>query len=99
VTKSKTAVKMVCAAETALFDSVANAFETKLPHVIEDWLSRVQLCSELTCIPLNFEERTGYLSRLLRDVIARLRQGVDSQIRFRPLRASKRNCAISNAGT
>jgi hypothetical protein len=78
---SKTGVKMVRAAQTAdLFDSVANILETQLPHVIEDWLGRVQQCSELTCIPLNFEERTGHLPQLLHDVIARLRQGADSKI-------------------
>jgi hypothetical protein len=77
--KSKTGAKMVRAAETiALFDSVSNILETQLPQVIEDWLSRVQRCPELTCIPLNFEERTGHLPRLLHDVIARLRQGADS---------------------
>jgi hypothetical protein len=80
MSKSKTVVKMVRAVETVeLFDSVANILETHLPHVIEDWLSRVQRCPELTYIPLNFKERTGYLPLLLHDVIARSRQGVDSE--------------------
>jgi hypothetical protein len=39
----------------------------------------VQRRPELTCIRLNFEERTGHLPRLLHDVIARLRQGADSK--------------------
>jgi hypothetical protein len=40
---------------------------------VEDWLARVEQESDLTCIPLSFEQRTGYLPHLLKDVIARLR--------------------------
>jgi hypothetical protein len=41
--------------------------------MIQDWLFRVEQEPELTCIPLNFDDRTGHLPRLLHDVIARLR--------------------------
>src|ERR1700726_3061719 len=54
-------------------ESVAEILERELPNVIQDWLSRVEKEADLTCIPLNFEERTGHLPQLLHDVIARLR--------------------------
>jgi hypothetical protein len=54
-------------------ESVANILEVELQAIIQDWLSRVQKEPDLTCIPLNFEERTGHLPQLLHDVIARLR--------------------------
>ncbi|MGA2429453.1 MAG: hypothetical protein ABSH13_13220 [Candidatus Acidiferrum sp.] len=54
-------------------ESVADILERQLDSVIQDWLSRVEQESELTCIPLSFEDRTGHLPLLLHDVIARLR--------------------------
>jgi hypothetical protein len=54
-------------------ESVADILERELPFLIKDWLSRVEQESDLTSIPLNFEERTGHLPLLLHDVIARLR--------------------------
>src|SRR6202521_2924581 len=54
-------------------ESVAHIIERELQSVIADWLFRVEKEPDLTCIPLNFEERTGHLPQLMRDVIARLR--------------------------
>jgi hypothetical protein len=54
-------------------ESVADILERELQNVIADWLARVEQEPDLTCIPLNFEDRTGHLPRLLHDVIARLR--------------------------
>jgi len=54
-------------------DSVADILERELQSLIRDWLHRVDKEPDLTCIPLNFEERTGHLPNLLHDVIARLR--------------------------
>jgi hypothetical protein len=54
-------------------ESVANILERELPAVTKDWLSRVELESDLRSIPLTCEERTSHLPRLLHDVIARLR--------------------------
>ncbi|MHB8540684.1 MAG: hypothetical protein ACYDCU_06360 [Candidatus Acidiferrales bacterium] len=54
-------------------ENVADILDRELQTVIEDWLYRVEQEPDLTCIPLNFEERTGHLPRLLHDVIARLR--------------------------
>jgi hypothetical protein len=60
-------------------ESVADILERELEPVIHDWLSRVERELELSCIPLNFEERAGHLHHLLRDVIARLRLTPDTK--------------------
>jgi RsbT co-antagonist protein rsbRD N-terminal domain len=53
--------------------SVADILERDLDKVIEEWLTRVEKEPDLRAIPLSFEERTGHLPQLLRDVIVRLR--------------------------
>jgi hypothetical protein len=55
-------------------ESVANILDRELRYLIADWLGRVEQEPELTCIPLNSEERTGHLPRLMHDVTARLRR-------------------------
>ena len=60
-------------AVASTIESVPDILDRELPAIIQDWLARVQKESDLTCIPLNFEERTGHLPQLLHDVIARLR--------------------------
>lgn len=60
-------------------ESVANILDRELRPLIADWLGRVEKEPELTCIPLNFEERTGHLPRLMHAVTARLR--LDAQTR------------------
>jgi hypothetical protein len=47
--------------------------------VIRDWLIRVEKEPDLSSIPLSFEERTGHLPQLLRDVIRRLRLDDETQ--------------------
>jgi hypothetical protein len=59
--------------DTASMESVADILQRELQSVIVDWLARVEQEPDLKCVPLNFEERTGHLPRLLHDVIARLR--------------------------
>jgi len=54
-------------------ESVADILERNLDSVIQEWLLRVEKEPDLTAIPLNFEDRTGHLPQLLRDVIVRLR--------------------------
>src|ERR1700676_3147383 len=54
-------------------ESVATILERELDTMIQDWLFRVEQEPELTCVSLNFDDRTGHLPRLLHDVIARLR--------------------------
>jgi hypothetical protein len=53
-------------------ESVADILEHQLEDVIQDWLARVEKEPDLTAIPLNFQQRTGHLPQLLRDVIRRL---------------------------
>src|SRR6204780_4210535 len=59
--------------DTTTVESVADILERELQFVIVDWLARVEQESDLTGIPLSFEERTGHLPHLLHDVIRRLR--------------------------
>jgi hypothetical protein len=54
-------------------ETVADILERDLDDVIQEWLIRVDKEPELTAIPLNFQDRTGHLPQLLRDVIVRLR--------------------------
>jgi hypothetical protein len=54
-------------------ESVADILERDLDAVIQEWLARVDKEPDLTAIPLSFEDRTGHLPQLLRDVIVRLR--------------------------
>jgi hypothetical protein len=60
-------------AGAATIESVEDILERDLDAVIQEWLIRVDKEPELTAIPLSFEDRTGHLPQLLRDVIVRLR--------------------------
>jgi hypothetical protein len=60
-------------------ESVADILEQELDPTIREWLGLVEKEPDLVRIPLNFEERTGHLPRLLHDVIARLRLGKGSK--------------------
>jgi CheY-like chemotaxis protein len=53
--------------------TVASILESDLDATISAWMELVKLNEELTCIPLNFIERTGHLPGLLADLIYRLR--------------------------
>jgi CheY-like chemotaxis protein len=54
-------------------ESVASILEHDLDATIRDWMALVEQDEELTCIPLNFKDRTGHLPNLLSDLIWRLR--------------------------
>ena len=54
-------------------ESVADILERELDPTIHEWLELVEKEPDLIRIPLNFQERTGHLPRLLHDVISRLR--------------------------
>jgi len=56
-----------------IIESVADILERDLDDVIQEWLVWVDHEPDLAAIPLNFEDRTGHLPQLLRDVIVRLR--------------------------
>lgn len=53
--------------------SVASILENDLESTIQYWMKLVENNEELICVRLNFQERTGHLPRLLRDLIYRLR--------------------------
>jgi hypothetical protein len=53
-------------------ESVADILERELDPVIHDWLALVEKPEDLTSIKLSYEDRTGRLPALLREVIARL---------------------------
>ena len=60
-------------------ESVANILERESVAVTKDWYSRVELETDLTSIPLNFEDRTSHLPQLVREIVARLRQDPGSK--------------------
>jgi len=55
---------------------VADVLEREMHFVIHDWMEMVEKKDDVMHIALNFDERTGHLPQLLRDVIARLRLDV-----------------------
>jgi DNA-binding response OmpR family regulator len=54
-------------------ERVAAILERETTVTIKDWLERVESEGELTCIPLNSEQRTGHLPKLLSELVHRLR--------------------------
>jgi CheY-like chemotaxis protein len=54
-------------------ESVASILEREAGTTIENWFDVVRQDTELNCILLSGEERTGHLPKLLRDLIIRLR--------------------------
>jgi hypothetical protein len=60
-------------------ESVADILEQELDPTIHEWLKLVEKEPDLIRVPLNFEERTGHLPKLLHDVIARLRLDKESK--------------------
>jgi len=58
--------------------SIASILERETETTIQNWLDIVDQDAELSCIPLNRQDRTGHLPRLLQDLVVRLR--LDSQV-------------------
>jgi DNA-binding response OmpR family regulator len=54
-------------------ERVASILERDTPATIKDWFDRVEREDELTCVPLNKEQRTGHLPKLLQELVHRLR--------------------------
>jgi hypothetical protein len=54
-------------------ESVADILERELDPVIHDWMTLVEKQEDLMSIVLSYEDRTGHLPALLREVIKRLR--------------------------
>ena len=57
----------------ATTESVADILERELDPLIHDWMQLVEKQDDLMAITLGYEDRTGHLPKLLRDVITRLR--------------------------
>jgi hypothetical protein len=55
-------------------EQVAAILQRCTCDVIEDWLERVKKSKELNAVTLTDEERTGYLPKLIDDLIVRLRK-------------------------
>jgi hypothetical protein len=64
---------------SATTEKVADVLEREMDFVIHDWREMVEKQEDLMIVPLNFEERIGYLPQLLRDLIARLRSHVGTK--------------------
>jgi hypothetical protein len=60
-------------------ESVADILERELDPVIHDWMTLVEKQEDLMSINLSYEDRTGHLPALLREVIARLRLDADTK--------------------
>jgi hypothetical protein len=60
-------------------ESVADILDRELKPLITDWLARVEEVPDLTRVPLNYEERTGHLPKLVHDVTARVRLDADTK--------------------
>jgi hypothetical protein len=58
---------------------VADTLERELLSLIGEWFSRVEKEPGLSHIPLNYEERTGHLPRLMHDVSVRLRRDEETK--------------------
>jgi hypothetical protein len=58
---------------TVSTESVAGILESELSAVIHDWMALVEKQDDLMSIALSYEDRTGHLPALLREVIVRLR--------------------------
>jgi DNA-binding response OmpR family regulator len=54
-------------------ERVATILERDALETVADWLARVEGDSELTCVSLSREQRTGHLPKLLEELIHRLR--------------------------
>src|ERR1700730_18544390 len=73
---TKTAVPLVGGnggVRPASTESVADILERELDATIHAWMGLVEKEPVLKRIPLNYEQPTGHLPKLLHDVIARLR--------------------------
>jgi len=58
---------------TVTTQSVADILERKLDPIIHDWMALVEKQEDLMSIKLSYDDRTGHLPALLREVIVRLR--------------------------
>jgi CheY-like chemotaxis protein len=55
-------------------EGVASILQRCAIRIVEDWLVRVKKSKELNCVSLTDQERTGYLPKLIEDLIMLLRR-------------------------
>jgi CheY-like chemotaxis protein len=72
-------------------ESVATILERDLEPTIQLWMSKVEQNDELMRVPLNYQDRTGHLPKLLRDLVLRIRLCPDDEI---PLSSAARDHGI-----
>jgi YesN/AraC family two-component response regulator len=61
-------------------ESVAAILERDLEPTIHHWMNKVEQNDELMRIRLNYQERTGHLPKLLRDLVLRMRIPPNTEI-------------------
>ena len=61
-------------------ESVATILERDLEATIQHWVAKVEQNDELRHVPLNYQDRTGHLPKLLRDLVLRLRLPPNAEI-------------------
>jgi hypothetical protein len=60
-------------------ESVADILERELSNVIHEWMTLVEKQEDLMSIALSYDDRTGHLPALLREVIVRLRMSAGTK--------------------
>src|SRR5579862_5400193 len=78
-------------------ESVASILEREVETTIQNWLDIVDQDAELTCIPLNRNERTGHLPQLLLDLVIRLRLDSRLDAPISQAAATTERCACNRA--
>jgi DNA-binding response OmpR family regulator len=53
-------------------ERVGVILQRRVSSIVEDWLARAKQSSDLNCLPLSDEERTGHLPKLVEDLALRL---------------------------
>jgi ActR/RegA family two-component response regulator len=72
-------------------ESVAAILERDLEPTIHHWMSKVEQNDELMRVPLNYQDRTGHLPKLVRDLVLRIRLSPEDEI---PLSSAARDHGI-----
>lgn len=72
-------------------ESVAMILDRDLEATIQHWMAKVERNDELMHVPLNYQDRTGHLPKLLHDLVHRLRLPLNVEI---PLSSAARDHGI-----
>lgn len=72
-------------------ERVATILERDLETTIQHWMTKVERNDELMHVPLNYQDRTGHLPKLLHDLVLRLHLAPNAEI---PLSSAARDHGI-----